>query len=337
MSNTKYGVVALGNALVDVLSQVPDNFIEEQNKLHGMEKGAMTLIDAERAVELYVAMPEGIETSGGSAANTMAGYASFGGKGAFIGKVADDKLGQVYAEDIKSLDVHYATHPLTGGAPTGRCMVLVTPDAQRTMNTFLGASVQLSALDVDQELIVDAQITYLEGYLFDREEAKQAFITAARYAHEAGRKIALTLSDPFCVDRHRSDFIKLVEDHVDILFANEEEIKSLFMQESFDDAISAISEHVEIAVVTRSEKGAVIVNNQTCYKIDAMSVSEVLDTTGAGDQFAAGFLYGYTNGYSLEDSGRLGALAASEVISHIGPRPEISLADLASKLDLKAA
>jgi len=337
MSNTKYGVVALGNALVDVLSQVPDSFIEEQNQQHGMEKGAMTLIDEDRAVELYVEMPKGTETSGGSAANTMAGYASFGGKGAFIGKVADGELGKVYAEDIKSLGVHYATPPLTGGTPTGRCMVLVTPDAERTMNTFLGASVQLSALDIDQELIADATITYLEGYLFDRDEAKKAFKVAARYAHEADRKIALTLSDPFCVDRHRSDFLKLVENHVDILFANEDEIKSLFMQENFDDAISAISEHVETAVITCGENGAVVVQNKKTYKIDALPVDKVLDTTGAGDQFAAGFLYGYTLGLSPEDSGRLGALAASEVISHIGPRPAVSLADLAAKLDIKAA
>ncbi len=337
MSNTKYGVVALGNALVDVLSQVPESFIEQQNKQHGMEKGAMTLIDADRAVDLYIDMPEGTETSGGSAANTMAGYASFGGKGAFIGKVADDKLGKVFADNIKSLDVHYATHPLKNADPTGRCMILVTPDAERTMNTFLGASVQLGALDVDQDLIVDAQITYLEGYLFDREEAKKAFKVAARYAHEAGRKIALTLSDPFCVDRHRSDFLKLVENHVDILFANEDEIKSLFMQEDFDDAISAISEQVETAVITRGENGAVIVQNKKTYKVDALPVNEVLDTTGAGDQFAAGFLYGYTHGYSPEDCGRLGALASSEVISHIGPRPEVSLADLATKLDIKAA
>ena len=332
MSNTKYGVVALGNALVDVLSQVPDSFIEQQNKLCSMEKGAMTLIDADRAVSLYAEMPEGTETSGGSAANTMAGYASFGGKGAFIGKVANDKLGTVFAENIKSLGVQYATHPLQNADPTGRCMILVTPDAQRTMNTFLGASVQLGALDVDQDLISNAQITYLEGYLFDREEAKNAFKVAAKYAHKAGRKIALTLSDPFCVDRHRSDFLKLVENHVDILFANEDEIKSLFMQEEFDDAISAISEHVETAVITRSEKGAVIVNNKTCYKVDAYPVNEVLDTTGAGDQFAAGFLYGYTQGLSPKDCGKLGALAASEVISHIGPRPQVSLNELETKL-----
>ncbi|MCK5384020.1 MAG: adenosine kinase [Alphaproteobacteria bacterium] len=337
MSKTKYGVIALGNALVDILSQVSDEFIEEQNQEHGMEKGAMTLVDENRAVDLYVEMPQGTETSGGSAANTMAGFASFGGKGAFIGKVGNGELGKAFTEDIKSLGIHYTTHPLTTGIPTGRCMILVTPDAQRTMNTFLGASVELTALDVDQALISDAQITYLEGYLFDRENAKKAFTTAARYAHEAGRKIALTLSDPFCVDRHRSDFLKLVENHVDILFANEEEIKSLFMQQNFDDAISAISEHVETAVITRSEKGAVIINNQTCYKVRALPVDKVIDTTGAGDQFAAGFLHGYTQGYSLEECGTLGALAASEVISHIGPRPAVSLAELSSSLNIKAA
>ncbi len=337
MSDTKYGVVALGNALVDVLSQVPDSFIEEQNRQHGMEKSAMTLIDENRAVDLYTQMPEGTETSGGSAANTMAGYASFGGKGAFIGKVADDILGKVFADNIKSLGVHYETHPLGNAAPTGRCMILVTPDAQRTMNTFLGASVELCPTDVDKDLIAEAQIVYLEGYLFDREEAKKAFIVAAGYAHEAGRKIALTLSDSFCVDRHRADFLKLVENHVDILFANEDEINSLFMQEDLNDAISAISEHVETAIITRSEKGAIIISNNTAYTIAALPVEKVIDTTGAGDQFAAGFLYGYTHGYSLEDCGKLGALAASEVISHIGPRPLVSLAQLADKLNLKAA
>ncbi|MCK5374021.1 MAG: adenosine kinase [Alphaproteobacteria bacterium] len=328
MSDAKYGVVGLGNALVDVLSQIPEDFIKDQNKEHGIEKGTMALIDEMRAVKLYVEMPKGTETSGGSAANTMAGYASFGGKGAYIGKIANDELGKIFAEDIISLGLHYKTQPLILGAPTGRCMILVTPDAQRTMNTFLGASVELTHLDVDEELIADAQITYLEGYLFDRNTAKEAFVKAAEYAHKANRKIALTLSDPFCVDRHRDDFLNLVENHVDILFANEDEIKSLFMQGSFNDAINAVSNHVDVAVVTRSEKGAVIANNGSKIKVDAFDVETVIDTTGAGDQFAAGFLYGYTEEYSLERCGKLGALAASEVISHIGPRPAVSLSDL---------
>lgn len=329
MSEAKYGVVAVGNALVDVISEVSDAFIAEQSAAHGMEKGAMTLIEESRAVDLYAHMPQGLETSGGSAANTMAGYASFGGKGAFIGKVADDTLGKTFQNDIKSLGVNFDTQPLILGASTGRCMILVTPDAHRTMNTFLGASVELNSGDIDANLIASAQITYLEGYLFDREQAKEAFIAAAEHAHNAGHKIALTLSDPFCVDRHRSDFLRLVENHVDILFANEDEIKSLFMQENFDDAVSAISKHVEVAAITRSEKGAVIISKGEAIKIDAVPVDNVIDTTGAGDQFAAGFLYGYTEGKSLEECGKLGAIAAAEVISHIGPRPLVKLADLA--------
>ncbi len=330
MSDTKYGVVAVGNALVDVLSQVSEEFVAEQNAKSGMEKGAMTLVDETRAVTLYTQMPKGLETSGGSAANTMAGFASFGGNGAFIGKVADDELGALYKKDMQSMGVRFDTQPLVLGAPTGRCMILVTPDAERTMNTFLGASIELSPIDVDQQVISSSQVTYLEGYLFDRDRAKEAFVTAAEYAHEAGHRIALTLSDPFCVDRHRHDFLQLVENHVDILFANEDEIKSLFMQEDFDDAISAISEHVEIAAITRSEKGAVIIANGNHIKIDAIPVEKIIDTTGAGDQFAAGFLYGFTEGKPLEECGRLGALAAAEVISHMGPRPAVKLADLAA-------
>lgn len=330
MSQAKFGVVAVGNALVDVLAQVSEDFIADQKAKNGMEKGAMTLVDDARALELYGLMPKGVETSGGSAANTMAGFASFGGKGAFIGKVADDALGKVYQNDIRKLGLEYTTAPLSNGAPTGRCMILVTPDAQRTMNTFLGASVELNPIDIDKELIFNAQITYLEGYLFDREQAKQAFITAAEYAHEAGHRVALTLSDPFCVDRHRSDFLRLVENHVDILFANEEEIKSLFMQDSFDAAASAVSKHVEVAVLTRSEKGAVIIHKGEKIEVSASPVAKVIDTTGAGDQFAAGFLYGFTQGMSMQECGRLGAIAAAEVISHIGPRPLVKLADIAA-------
>lgn len=330
MSDTKYGVVAVGNALVDVLSKVSEDFIADQSKNNGMKKGAMTLIEEDRAVELYAAMPQGVETSGGSAANTMAGFASFGGKGAFIGKVADDILGKVFQNDIKSLGVNFETQPLVVGASTGRCMILVTPDADRTMNTFLGASVELGPVDIDAHLIGCAKVTYLEGYLFDREKAKKAFITAAEHAHKAGHRIALTLSDPFCVDRHREDFLNLVENHVDILFANEDEIKSLFQTEDFDDAINHISKHVEIAAITRSEKGAVIISKDGHVKIDAQPVDNVIDTTGAGDQFAAGFLYGFTEGMPLKECGRLGAIAAAEVISHIGPRPHVTLAELAA-------
>ena len=328
MSEAKLGVVAVGNALVDVISTVDEAFIEEQCKTYGMERGAMTLIDETRAVELYGQMPNRLETSGGSAANTMAGYASFGGKGGFIGKVADDQLGKVFQDDITKIGAQYNTQPLVLGAPTGRCMILVEPNGERTMNTFLGASVELSPGDIRKNLIFDAKVTYLEGYLFDKDLAKQAFITAAEYAHEAGHRVSLTLSDPFCVDRHRHDFLQLVQNHVDILFANEEEIKSLFMQDDFEAAKSAIDEHCEIAVLTRSEKGAVIVSGGKEIKIEAQKVDKVVDTTGAGDQFAAGFLYGFTEEKPLEECGRLGALAAAEVISHVGPRPEVPLSKL---------
>lgn len=331
MSQTKLGVAAVGNALVDVLAQTTDDFIAHQSEQYGMEKGAMTLIEETRAVELYSQMPAGIESSGGSAANTMAGFASFGGKGGFIGKVAEDDLGQVFQHDIRAMGVQFETQPLAMGAKTGRCLILITPDAQRTMNTFLGASVELNADDVDADLIGSAQITYLEGYLFDRDQAKQAFIKAAELAHEAGHRVALSLSDPFCVDRHRSDFLKLVENHVDILFANEEEIKSLYMQDDFDDAKSAVSNNVEVACLTRGAQGAVIVSKGEEHVIPAAEVSNVVDTTGAGDQFAAGFLYGFTEGMSLDECGRLGAMAAGEVISHMGPRPEKTYADFLKK------
>lgn len=331
MSSPALGVVAVGNALVDVLAHTSDAFISDQKTKHGMEKGAMTLIDEARAVALYADMGAGIESSGGSAANTMAGFASFGGKGGFIGKIADDQLGSVFRHDLRNQGVQFDTQALCMGAPTGRCLILITPDGQRTMNTYLGASVELKPADVDQDLITNAQITYLEGYLFDRDSAKQAFIQAADYAHQAGHKVALTLSDPFCVDRHRSDFLRLVQNHVDILFANEEEIKSLFMQENFLDAMNAVDPHVDIAVLTRGPKGAAIISRGKHYEIPAAAVRSVVDTTGAGDQFAAGFLYGLTEGKDLKTCGRLGALAAAEIIQHVGPRPQSSYADLVKK------
>ena len=328
MSEAKFGVAAVGNALVDVISTVDEAFIEEQCKTYGMERGAMTLIDESRAVELYGQMPNRLETSGGSAANTMAGFASFGGKGGFMGKVADDPLGKVFQKDITNIGAQHNTQPLVLGAPTGRCMILVEPNGERTMNTFLGASVELGPDDIDKTLIFDSKVTYLEGYLFDKDQAKQAFIRAAEYAHEAGHRVSLTLSDPFCVDRHRHDFLQLVQNHVDILFANEDEIKSLFLQNDFEDAKSAISKHCEIAVLTRGEKGAVIVAGDKEVIIEAQKVDKVVDTTGAGDQFAAGFLYGFTEDMPLEECGRLGAIAAAEVISHVGPRPEVPLSKL---------
>ena len=331
MSQAPLGLVAVGNALVDVIATASEEFIADQKEKHGMEKGAMTLIEETRAVDLYSQMGPGTETSGGSAANTMAGFASFGGKGGFIGKVADDELGKINQHDMRSLGVEFDTQPLVLGAKTGRCMILVTPDGQRTMNTFLGASVELSPDDIDQELIAKAKVTYLEGYLYDREQAKMAFETAAHAAHECGHRVSLSLSDPFCVDRHRHDFLGLVENHVDILFANEEEIKSLYMQQDFEDAKSAVSGMCEIAVLTRGEKGCVVLADGKEYALPAIKDVKVVDTTGAGDQFAAGFLYAFTEGLGIEESARLGTLAAGEVISHIGPRPLVSLADLIKK------
>ena len=328
MSEPKMGLIAVGNALVDVLSNTTEEFIANQNRIHGMEKGGMTLIDEKRAVELYTLMEDGIETSGGSAANTMAGYASLGGRGGFIGKVADDSLGKAFISDIKKQGLLFDTTPLAVGAPTGRCLVLITPDAQRTMNTFLGAAVELSENDIEPDQIADALVTYLEGYLFDREQAKKAFIKAAEVAHKAGRRVALSLSDPFCVDRHREDFLELVEHHIDILFANEDEIKSLYQQEDFEEASKLISNHVEVAALTRSEKGAVIISGDERISVPAEPVEKVIDTTGAGDQFAAGFLYGFTEGKDLETCGRYGVIAAAEVISHVGPRPLVRLSDL---------
>ncbi|MBD3298666.1 MAG: adenosine kinase [candidate division Zixibacteria bacterium] len=328
MSETTLGVVAVGNALVDVLAHATDDFIETHHAEHGMVKGAMTLIDSDRAVDLYMQMGPGLESSGGSSANTIAGYASFGGKGGFIGKVANDQLGRVFVHDIRSLLIEYDTPPLTGDIPTGRCLILVTPDAQRTMNTYLGASVELGPEDVNRGMVTSAQVTYLEGYLFDKDRAKKAFETAAQYAHEAGRKVALTLSDSFCVNRHRDDFRKLINSHIDILFANEDEIKALYEQSELPDALKAIDGDVEIAVVTRSEKGAVVLSAGEQAAVPAEPVAEVVDTTGAGDQFAAGFLYGLTEGMDLEKSAKLGAIAAAEVISHLGPRPETPLAEL---------
>lgn len=331
MSQAKFGVVAVGNALVDVIAQTDDQFIDEQAKQHGMEKGAMTLIEEDRATQLYDQMPKGTETSGGSAANTMAGFASFGGKGCFIGKVAEDDLGKTFQNDIRSIGLTFDTQPLAMGAKTGRCLILVSPDAQRTMNTFLGASIELSAIDVDEDLITNAQVTYLEGYLFDRDQAKQAFIKAAETAHKSGHRVALSLSDPFCVDRHRDDFLNLVENHVDILFANEEEITSLYQKDNFEDAKEAVKNKCEIVALTRGEKGCVAIRGDEEVTLPAPDIADVIDTTGAGDQFAAGFLYGFTEGLSLEESAKLGSIASGEVISHIGPRPLVSLSDLSKK------
>lgn len=331
MKDPHIDLLAIGNAIVDVLAQTDEAFVERQGKLYGMVKGAMTLIDERRAVELYAEMPAGIESSGGSAGNTIAGFASFGGKGAYIGKVAKDQLGDVFSHDLKSQGVVFQTQPLAIGAPTARCLVLVTPDGQRTMNTFLGAAVELSPIDIDEELVSSSRITYLEGYLFDPPHAKEAFRVASEIAHKAGRKVSLSLSDPFCVNRHRADLQEFVENHVDILFANEEEAKALYESETFEEAVESLKGKCEIIAITRSEKGSVVLSGDKMIQIAPEKIAKLVDTTGAGDQYAAGFLYGYTQGMTLEACGRLASMAAAEVISHIGPRPAVRYADFLNK------
>jgi sugar/nucleoside kinase (ribokinase family) len=325
MASAPLDVVGIGNAIVDVIAQAEEAFIAEQ----GLTKGTMALIDAARAEALYAAMGPGLEMSGGSAGNTMAGIAALGGKGAYIGKVRDDQLGAVFRHDITAGGVRFTTEPARSGAPTARCLILVTPDAQRTMNTFLGACVDLGPEDIHPDLIASAQVTYLEGYLFDPPRAKEAFRKAAGIAHEAGRKVALSLSDPFCVGRHRAEFRDLVEAHIDILFANEVELCSLYETEDFDQAAAQVRGHCEIAALTRSEKGSVIVTREETHRVAAAPVAKVVDTTGAGDLYASGFLYGLTRGRGLEICGALGSLCAAEVISHFGARPETALTELA--------
>lgn len=324
MSNKEFDVTGIGNAIVDVLAHVDEAFLTAE----GLNKGGMQLIDEARAHELYARMPAGVECSGGSAGNTMAGIASLGGTGCYVGKVAQDQLGDVFAHDMRSGGMHFETKPSDSGTPTARCLVLVTDDAQRTMNTFLGACVELSAADIDEAMIRASKVTYMEGYLWDPPAAKEAFLKAARVAHEAGRKVSLSLSDKFCVDRHRAEFLDLVENHVDILFANETEILSLYQVDSFDAAISAVRGKCELAALTRSEKGSYIVTNGDVHHAAAAHVERVVDTTGAGDLYASGFLFGYTQGRSPLECGQLGAICAAEVISHYGARPETSLAQL---------
>ncbi len=330
MTETSYDVVGIGNAIVDIIARCDEAFLSN----HGMEKGFMQLIDATRANELYADMAPAREQSGGSVANTCAGIASFGGKCGFIGRVAGDQFGKVFAHDISAIGVSFDTPASDAGLPTARCLVLVTDDGERTMNTFLGASTELGAEEIDADLIASAKVTYLEGYLFDKPEAKAAFYEAARLARAAGRKVALSLSDAFCVDRHREDFLTLVRGGVDILFANETEITSLYEMNNFDDAAGAVRAEAEIAVLTRSADGAVVISGNETVLVPADPVDKVVDATGAGDLYAAGFLHGLTSGQPLEICGRLGALAASEIISHIGARPETSLKALAKDNNL---
>jgi sugar/nucleoside kinase (ribokinase family) len=330
MAEKTYDVVGIGNAIVDIIARCDDGFLSK----HDLDKGFMRLIDADEAARLYEAMGPATERSGGSAANSIAGLASFGAKCGFIGRVAADQFGGIFRHDIRSLGITYTTEPANDGAPTARCLVLVTPDGERTMNTFLGASVDFAPDDLDRDLIGGAKIVYLEGYLFDKDAAKSAFREAAKLAKQAGAKVALTLSDPFCVDRHRDDFRKLVREDADIVFANEKEITTLYEVNSFDEAADASLQDCELAVLTRSEDGSLIVGGGEATEIPADPVAKVADATGAGDLYAAGFLFGLTRGLPLEACGRLGSLAAAEVISHLGARPETSLAKLAKERGL---
>ena len=326
MKSSRFDVTAIGNAIVDVLARADDSLLVQ----HKLAKGAMSLIDTETAERLYAVMGPGTEKSGGSAGNTAAVIAALGGRVAYIGKVADDQLGQVFSHDIRAIGVTYDTTPLKGGLPTARSLIFVTPDAQRTMQTYLGATTQLGPEDVNMDYITSSKVVYLEGYLWDQPRAKKAMREAAVKAHDTGVKVSLTLSDAFCVARFRDEFLELAEKHVDILFANESEILSLYQVDNFDDALQQVRKHCEIAALTRSEKGSVIVNGDEVHIIDAEKGVKVVDTTGAGDAYAGGFLYGYTQGYDLVTCGRLGGLMAAEVISHLGPRPETDLKKLAA-------
>jgi sugar/nucleoside kinase (ribokinase family) len=322
-----YDVAAIGNAIVDVIAQCDDAFLERE----GLVKGSMALIDPARAASLYDVMAAAIEASGGSAANTVAGVASFGGRAAFIGKVADDQLGAVFRHDMKAIGCLFTTPSLAEGPATAQSLINVTSDAQRTMSTYLGACVELTSADVDPAIIEAAHYSYLEGYLFDPPEARKAFAKAAALSHGAGRMISMTLSDSFMVDRHRGALLGFIETQCDIVFANEDEVCSLFETTDFDAAVKALAERSEIAAVTRGEKGSVVAAGGQLYEISAYPVEKVVDTTGAGDQYAAGFLYGLSQGRSLPICGQLGSLAAAEVIDHYGPRPQVSLRELAAK------
>ena len=319
-----HDVVAVGNAIVDVLAHADEAFLES----HGMAKGVMTLIDAGRAEEIYRAMGPGVECSGGSAANTAAVIAALGGRPAYIGKVRDDALGEVFRHDIANAGVRFASAPSDNGSTTARCLILVTRDAQRTMNTYLGACRELTEADVDAALIADSQVAYLEGYLWDEASAKAAMRKSCRIARDAGREVALSLSDPFCVNRHRAELQELVESEVDILFANEDEALALFESADFDAAVSALRPHVKLAAITRGAKGCVVIAGNATFAVATQPVYDVVDTTGAGDAFAAGFLRAHTMGFAPEVCGRLGNLAAGRIITHFGARPERPMADL---------
>jgi sugar/nucleoside kinase (ribokinase family) len=326
MAAARFDVLGIGNAIVDVIARTEDDFLIG----HNMRKGSMQLIDEAQAARIYDAMGPAVEVSGGSAANTIVGAAGLGARAAFIGKVKDDELGRVFAHDIRAAGVSFATPPASAGPSTARCYVLVTPDGERTMNTYLGAAQDLHPKDIDADTVAVAQILYLEGYLWDPPHAKEAFLKAAKIAHDAGRDVALTLSDAFCVDRYRAEFLDLIRTGtVDLVFANERELHSLYLTADFDAAVSALRNDARAAVVTRSGRGCVVITREETDAVPAYPVERVVDATGAGDLFAAGFLVGLARGADYRTAARLGALAAAEVIQHLGARPEASLKDLA--------
>lgn len=326
MTAATYDVLGIGNAIFDILVQTDDAFLGQ----HGMAKGSMALIDEARAAAIYAAMGPATEMSGGSAANTIFGVAGFGAKAAYVGKVKDDQIGRMYSHDIRAANVAFTTPAANGGAATGCSYILVTPDGERTMNTYLGAAQDLSPGDIDPAQIAASSIVYLEGYLWDPANAKQAFLKASKIAHDNKRTVALTLSDAFCVGRYREEFLDLIKTKtVDLVFANEAELTSLYQIDDFDKALAQLRNDANLAVVTRSEKGCVVASKEAVTAVPAFPVKQVVDTTGAGDLFAAGFLFGLVRGFSHEQAGRLGALAAAEVIQHIGARPQTSLKALA--------
>lgn len=323
-SAPRYDVVGIGNALVDVIAHVDDDFLTR----HELVKGAMTLVETDRALELHRALPTAIEMSGGSAANTVCGVASLGGSAAYVGKVSADDLGGVFDHDLRAVGVRFARAVQHADVPTGRCIIAVTDDAERTMNTYLGASSLLAPDDIDAEVVAAGAVLYMEGYLFDRDDAKAAFRRAASIAHDAGRLVSLTLSDSFCVDRHRDDFVGLVADEVDVLFGNADEICSLYEVDDLDTAIAAVRTDCAMAAITVGARGALVVTADGVVEVPATPVPKVVDTTGAGDLFAAGFLFGLTHGHDHVGCARLGAIAAGEIISHVGPRPLVELRTL---------
>lgn len=325
-----YDVAAIGNAIVDVIAPADDAFLTSE----GLDKGAMMLIDEARGRDLYSRMAPGVETSGGSAGNTIAGVASYGGRAAYLGKVADDQLGEVFAHDMRAIGAHFATAPLIGGPATARSLINVTPEGERTMCTFLGASTEFTPEDVDPAIIENAKIVYLEGYLFDAPAARRAFAKTAGLARAAGRMVAITLSDGFVVERHREGLLAFLETQVDLVFANDTEAMSLFQTQDFNAALAGLRSKVKLCAVTKGAEGSVVTAGAETYAVSAFPVEKVVDTTGAGDQYAAGFMFGLATGRPLNVCGQLGSLAASEVISHYGPRPQVRLADLAAQQGL---